>query len=135
MKMYDNSEETNPKYYESGFQMDELQCIAISRFLKFAPGNAFKYIWRAGNKSSETEEKDLRKALWYLYDWRAWYPYTHVGGDHNEAKAVFDLIKPDGTERYAALSEIIDHNIDAAIRIVLKMLGEDPNVVWKELYK
>ena len=129
MKMYDNREETNPKYYESRFRVEELQCIAISRFLAFAPGNAFKYVWRAGNKSSETEEKDLRKAVWYLRDWLAWQNY--IDNDHRAAKAVFDLIRPDDSDRYQARSAIINNDIDSAIYFVHKMLGVDPDtVVW-----
>lgn len=130
MKMYDNSEETNPKYYKSGFQAEDVQCIAINRFLPFAPGNAFKYVWRAGNKSSETEGKDLRKAVWYLRDWLAWHNY--IDSDHRAAKAVFDLIRPDGSDRYKALAAIINNDIDSAIYFVHKMLGVDPDNVWQE---
>ena len=59
--MQDNFEEINPKYYQSGFAAEELQCIDITRHLKFAPGNAFKYIWRAGNKNLAAEEKPKAK--------------------------------------------------------------------------
>ena len=34
--------------------------------LLFAEGNAIKYICRAGYKSSESKEKDLKKAIHYL---------------------------------------------------------------------
>jgi hypothetical protein len=33
----------------------------------FLRGNAMKYIWRAGEKGSSSDEiLDLRKAIWYL---------------------------------------------------------------------
>jgi len=34
--------------------------------MNFNPGNAIKYIWRAGNKGNALE--DLKKARWYLDD-------------------------------------------------------------------
>ena len=37
--------------------------------LGFAVGNAVKYIQRAGTKPGESEERDLKKAVWYL-QWR-----------------------------------------------------------------
>ena len=129
--MQDNFEETNPKYYQSGFTAEELQCIDITRHLKFAPGNAFKYIWRAGKKSSESREKDLRKAIWYLYDWAAWNPVTHVGGEHNEAKVIFHMIKPDNSKQYDALACIINHDIYGAISLVKSML-RDENIYIEE---
>ncbi len=34
--------------------------------MNFCLGNAVKYLWRAGLKSSDTHLEDLRKARWYL---------------------------------------------------------------------
>lgn len=45
-----------------------VECIQITRHMSFDLGNAMKYIWRAGNKQSEDEAKDISKAIWYLQD-------------------------------------------------------------------
>lgn len=34
--------------------------------MNFCLGNAVKYIWRAGNKLSNTVFDDLKKARWYI---------------------------------------------------------------------
>ena len=43
-----------------------IECITITRHMNFNLGNAIKYIWRAGEKSSAIE--DLLKARWYIED-------------------------------------------------------------------
>ena len=42
-----------------------VECIQITEHMSFCLGNAIKYIWRAGVKSSDPVE-DLSKAVWYL---------------------------------------------------------------------
>ena len=42
-----------------------VECIQITEHMNFCLGNAVKYIWRAGVKSSDPVE-DLSKAVWYL---------------------------------------------------------------------
>lgn len=41
-----------------------VECITIAEHMTFCRGNAFKYVWRAGEKGDEIE--DLKKAQWYL---------------------------------------------------------------------
>lgn len=41
-----------------------VECITITEHMNFNLGNAMKYIWRAGEKGSRTQ--DLEKARWYL---------------------------------------------------------------------
>lgn len=43
-----------------------VECITITEHFNFNRGNAIKYIWRAGEKSSVSLLEDLRKAQWYL---------------------------------------------------------------------
>ena len=43
------------------------ECKDIAEHFNFNLGNAIKYIWRAGTKKNEPAEKDLRKAVDYLY--------------------------------------------------------------------
>ncbi len=42
-----------------------VECIQITEHMNFCLGNAVKYIWRAGVKSSDPVE-DLSKAVWYV---------------------------------------------------------------------
>jgi len=45
---------------------NNIECIDVAEWMDFNTGNALKYLWRAGHKTSETREQDLRKAIWYL---------------------------------------------------------------------
>ena len=59
-----------PKHYSSG----QVECIdaMVSAFgteavQDYCRVNAFKYVWRAGEKGdADTEKEDVRKAIWYL---------------------------------------------------------------------
>lgn len=42
-----------------------IECITVTEHMNFNVGNAVKYLWRAGLKSSDPME-DLRKAAWYV---------------------------------------------------------------------
>jgi hypothetical protein len=42
-----------------------IECIDVVEHYNFNLGNAIKYIWRAGLKSTNTIE-DLKKAAWYV---------------------------------------------------------------------
>lgn len=42
------------------------ECIEYTRHLPFSPGNAFKYLFRCGEK--DNRQQDLDKARWYLQD-------------------------------------------------------------------
>ena len=52
-----------PLHYKS--HPSGIECIQITEHMNFCLGNAIKYIWRAGLKSS-SEIEDLRKARWYI---------------------------------------------------------------------
>lgn len=60
----------HPSHYQSN---DRLECIEEMRLMfgdeavkTFCRLNAYKYYYRAGCKSGESEAKDRAKALWYL---------------------------------------------------------------------
>ena len=53
----------HPKHYTS--HPSGVECIAITEHMNFCLGNAVKYLWRAGLKSSVPIE-DLKKAVWYI---------------------------------------------------------------------
>lgn len=59
-----NDNVNHPKHYMGVFA--DLECILFTRQMSFDLGNAFKYIWRAGDKDDITQ--DLEKAIWYLRD-------------------------------------------------------------------
>ncbi len=55
---------TNPTYYKDRYEIEPWR---ILRHMGFLRGNAMKYIWRAGEKGSSSDEiLDLQKAIWYL---------------------------------------------------------------------
>jgi hypothetical protein len=53
-----------PKHYTS--HPSGVECIQIAEHHDFLIGNAIKYLWRAGIKSTDTEIQDLKKAIWYI---------------------------------------------------------------------
>lgn len=53
-----------PTHYRS--HPSGVECIEVTEHMNFCLGNAVKYLWRAGLKSSDTHLQDLRKARWYL---------------------------------------------------------------------
>ena len=52
----------HPKHYNA--HKSGVECIDVAECLNFNLGNAFKYVFRAGNKNDAIE--DLEKAKWYL---------------------------------------------------------------------
>lgn len=53
----------HPAHYTS--HPSGVECITITEWYNFNVGNAVKYLWRAGVKSSNPLE-DLKKAQWYI---------------------------------------------------------------------
>ena len=68
----------HPKHYNS--HPNGIECIDIIRHYVCDIANAIKYLWRAGLKSemgmedAEKEIEDLKKALWYIFDYRVKIP-------------------------------------------------------------
>lgn len=67
--MENNNQVEHPAHYNQG----GIECIdameaafgadSVAAFCKL---NAFKYIWRSGNKAGNSESQDLSKAAWYI---------------------------------------------------------------------
>lgn len=55
----------NPNHYKQR----KYQCIDFTRLMSFNLGNAFKYIWRMGDKPGADAATDYEKAMWYLTDY------------------------------------------------------------------
>lgn len=49
--------------YPKHYTQQPVECIEFTQRLNFCMGNAFKYIWRHGEKNGA---EDLKKAEWYL---------------------------------------------------------------------
>jgi hypothetical protein len=65
----DGSEElTNDPVEPNHYKSKKHQCIEFSRYMPFALGNAFKYVWRYTDKNGI---EDLDKASWYIKDYLA----------------------------------------------------------------
>jgi hypothetical protein len=64
----------NPPHYTNGPKCPgcgrTIECIDITRWLPFNPGNSIKYLWRRyfGGKAGEDAIEPVRKARWYLND-------------------------------------------------------------------
>ena len=57
----------HPDYYKTDTGLEAIDVIdALGLGPGFALGSAIKYIFRAGKKSEETLQDDIRKAIWYL---------------------------------------------------------------------
>lgn len=54
----------HPSHYTS--HPSGIECIQITEHFNFNVGNAIKYLWRAGFKSTTSKLEDLRKAAWYV---------------------------------------------------------------------
>ena len=73
----------HPKHYNSHF--NGIECIDIIRHYVCDIANALKYLWRAGLKvemgmeDAEKEIEDLKKALWYIEDYRVKIPQLLLG--------------------------------------------------------
>jgi hypothetical protein len=64
MSIKKNDSVNHPKHYTS--HPSGIECIEVTRHMRFNPGNAMKYIWRAEDKGDTIE--NYEKAIWYLKD-------------------------------------------------------------------
>ena len=55
----------HPPHY-SDHKIFSRECIEYTRHLNFTSGNAFKYLYRQGQKFNTQE--DINKAIWYIQD-------------------------------------------------------------------
>ncbi len=108
----------HPKHYQNGLKT-EVECIMFTRNLSFDLGNAFKYIWRAGNKLTASMDTDLAKALWYLNDAAEHQEYENSLYNPQTANLVHFLPKNDLLEwKYNILTCILQNNIMTAMNLL-----------------
>ena len=78
----------HPPHYKA--HPSGVECIQITEHMSFCLGNAIKYIWRAGVKSSDPVE-DLSKAVWYVNR-----EITRI--EKNQEERVRELVRYEYTE-------------------------------------
>jgi len=111
-----NDPVNHPNHYAG--PIVKIECIDIKRHLKSNFADAFKYVWRHGEKDKSQTIMDLEKAIWYLVD----AENHNQKQDSEEAKAVFGLIpSTDYDMRYKALRGII-HNHMGTLSIIRNMI-------------
>lgn len=107
----------HPEHYKTS--KSGIECIEIVEYMPFSLGNAFKYLYRRGDK--ENEVQDLQKAIKYL----------------EFAKDSHDIIKPEfpPTIRHEVIEKITtvasceeSANICEAMRII-GFLADGPNTL------
>lgn len=109
----------HPAHYAPKFGSKTIECIDITRHMSFLLGNAFKYVWRAGYKGGKDKAiEDLKKANFYLQD---------CYNNHAETVSVissqlFKLLKKEGSDRFAALSCIVNGDCVSAMSLVSHMI-------------
>jgi hypothetical protein len=91
-----------------------IQCIEITERMDFLMGNALKYVWRAGLKSTSSERQDLEKAAWYV---------------RRAIKNAYGIRKE--PLRCNALSKYLDTERDRARRGLVIMLTSGNPAIWE----
>jgi hypothetical protein len=110
------SDPINPQHYTS---IGEFECIDIAELLGFNLGNAFKYIWRVGSKSSSASVDDLKKAHWYAKRSRKEPPNDAIRRIHLVLlKAVSSSFANDN-KRVALLENIVEASFDPDMKSML----------------
>ena len=112
------NEVDHPSHYQNGMKV-EVECIMFTRNMSFSLGNAFKYIWRAGNKASAAMDTDLAKAMWYLKDAAEHPECENAMYTAQTANLVHFLPKNELVDwKYQILSCILQCNIMTAIQLL-----------------
>ena len=108
----------HPKHYNQ--HPNGIECIDVIRHYTCDIANALKYLWRAGLKpelgkaDADKEIEDLKKALWYIEDYRVKIPQLLLGHFKSRARMQQIVIEVTGH----AIDEIAycgyeDHVADA----------------------
>lgn len=96
----------HPKHYQPKFKSKTIECIDIAGWLPFCLGNAFKYVWRAGEKGAKEKAKeDLQKALWYLNKAPSFGVRIRIE-EEERIEHIFDMLQDDGSTRFKVLKSI-----------------------------
>lgn len=100
----------HPPHYAVTPEGVSRECIEFTRTMPFSQGNAFKYVYRLGNKVNSVE--DLNKALFYLDDALVNGPIVGLGDSQTSH------IDP-CTDRTAVLRDIATGELDDAYTMLM----------------
>lgn len=121
-----NDSVNHPVHYQPKFSTRPVECIDITRNMPFCSGNAFKYIWRSGDKGDNAKAiEDCQKALWYLDD-----ALKHTSKNFcilKTAKEIFKWIQPEDTNKYEALAHIVLGAFEFAKDDIKRMIKDFEN--------
>jgi len=123
----------HPKHYNS--HPNGIECINIIRHYTCDIANAIKYLWRAGLKSemgmedAEKEIEDLKKALWYIEDYkkhinkRSFYTVAKASKDSSLSDKVICEAQVDVVTGYniADIVKGYDKHIATAMSLLLQV--------------
>ena len=107
----------HPKHYNS--HPNGIECIDVIRHYVCDIANAIKYLWRAGLKpemgmeDAEKEMEDLKKALWYIEDYRK---HINKRATYIVAKAAKDSSLSDKVICEAQVGIVTGHDIANIIK-------------------
>lgn len=79
------SDNINPNHYKT----QPVECWEFTKYMGFALGNSFKYVWRYKHKNGV---EDLRKALWYLVKLKSEKGYLPAIIEHDTFKLMEDKL-------------------------------------------
>ena len=111
----------HPKHYNS--HPNGIECIDIIRHYTCDIANALKYLWRAGLKpemgkeDAEKEIEDLKKALWYIEDFKNHFNHPYCILERRQA--IKQIVKDVTGYSTTQIGRGYDENIKTAIERLL----------------
>lgn len=105
----------HPPHYSKPPTSIGLECIEYTRNMPFCLGNAFKYVYRLGNKLNN--EEDLKKAIFYIND------AIEYGETFSLSTWLSETIHPN-TYRSKILHHIAHSHLVEARELLDKIMGQ-----------
>lgn len=115
----------HPKHYNG--HPGGIECIDVIRHYVCDIANAIKYSWRAGLKDeqgkdeADKEVEDLRKALWYIEDYRRVIPGLWPGQFESDAAMEIIVAEVTGWRIAQIAGGAKEHDMCVAMSGLLKM--------------
>lgn len=118
-----------------------IECIEIIRHYTCDIANAIKYLWRAGLKpemgkaDAEKEIEDMKKALWYIEDFRKNCEQTKMARNLNIPKptSVLHRIKP--SDIPSAMDGMVEHITGHCVADIVKCYCDDVRMAMTALLR
>ena len=115
----------HPSHYNS--HPSGIECISVIRHYVYDIGCAVKYLGRAGLKKEQgqadrqKEAEDLRKALWYIEDYKGYCRTDIEGNAISSAGCTSELVRQLTGHSIAAITEGYDQNVQQALMCLLRV--------------